>query len=80
VIYILQIIRIINFFNFFYCISDTSETYTWGDNSNFTLGHASEQRRSNPEALEVFRKLKISVKDVRRHCSVLHSLFITALL
>ncbi|XP_033741198.1 inhibitor of Bruton tyrosine kinase-like [Pecten maximus] len=44
--------------------TDPTETFTWGDNSNITLGHSSENRRSYPEVVEVFRKQNITIKNV----------------
>lgn len=43
---------------------DANEVYSWGDNSNLTLGHASEQRRTVPEAVDTFRRLGVSVKQI----------------
>lgn len=45
--------------------ADRQEVYTWGDNSNFTLGHKTEQRRPAPEVVDVFRKQQIAMKQVR---------------
>ncbi|KAK2162357.1 hypothetical protein LSH36_100g11000 [Paralvinella palmiformis] len=44
--------------------SGLNEVFTWGDNSNFTLGHGNEQHRRYPEAVEVFRKQGISIKQI----------------
>ena len=48
--------------------TDPNEVYSWGDNSNLTLGHASEQRRVVPEAVDTFRRLGVSVKQVGWLC------------
>ena len=47
-----------------YELKDRHEVYTWGDNSNFTLGHTSEHRRSAPEVVDEFRKLSVNLKQV----------------
>lgn len=47
------------------CISDPCEVFSWGDNSNFTLGHANEHRCQGPEQIDVFRKQNITLKEVR---------------
>ena len=51
-------------------ISDSNSVYSWGDNTNFTLGHSIEQRRSYPERVEFFRN-GIDVKDVSVKCLLL---------
>ena len=40
------------------------EVFTWGDNSNFTLGHSIEVGRNAPEVVDEFRKRHIGVKQV----------------
>ena len=43
-------------------ITDRLEVYTWGINSNFTLGHGDENSRKNPELLEAisgYRQISI---------------------
>lgn len=57
--------------------TDPTETFTWGDNSNITLGHSSENRRSYPEAVEVFRKQNITIKNVVL-CKY-HTVFLTSM-
>ena len=47
-----------------YEMKDRHEVYTWGDNSNFTLGHTSEHRRAGPEVVDEFRKLGVNLKQV----------------
>ncbi|XP_025096853.1 inhibitor of Bruton tyrosine kinase-like isoform X2 [Pomacea canaliculata] len=54
---------------------DPNEVYSWGDNTNLTLGHASEQRRSFPEVVDTFRRGNISVKQILM--SKYHSVFLT---
>ena len=44
-----------------------SDVYTWGDNSNYTLGQENEQKRRNPECVELFRKKQLSIEQVRMH-------------
>jgi alpha-tubulin suppressor-like RCC1 family protein len=40
--------------------------YSWGRNSNFTLGHGDDKERNTPEVVDVFaRMLHISIKEVR---------------
>ncbi|WAR08874.1 IBTK-like protein [Mya arenaria] len=49
-----------------FTVSDGHEIFTWGDNSNFTLGHSTEQRRLTPEVVDVFRKMQKCLKQVPR--------------
>ncbi|XP_076077944.1 inhibitor of Bruton tyrosine kinase-like [Mytilus galloprovincialis] len=42
---------------------DANSVYSWGDNTNFTLGHSTEQRRIYPERVEMFKN-DINVKDI----------------
>ncbi|CAC5394250.1 unnamed protein product [Mytilus coruscus] len=42
---------------------DANSVYSWGDNTNFTLGHSTEQRRIYPERVELFKN-DINVKDI----------------
>lgn len=58
-----------------YDMKDRHEVYTWGDNSNFTLGHTSEHRRSGPEVLDEFRKLGVNLKQIVM-CKY-HTVFLT---
>jgi len=37
-------------------ISGSYNVYTWGDNSNYTLGHGKESRTLHPEVVDMFRK------------------------
>ncbi|ESO93242.1 hypothetical protein LOTGIDRAFT_82061, partial [Lottia gigantea] len=36
---------------------EPNEVYTWGDNSNFNLGHSSQDRRIIPERVGVFKRI-----------------------
>lgn len=45
-------------------VTGLQDVYTWGDNSNFTLGHGNEQRKKYPEMIESFRKKGVSIKQV----------------
>jgi alpha-tubulin suppressor-like RCC1 family protein len=39
--------------------------YSWGRNSNFTLGHGDDKERNIPEVVDIFaRMLHISIKQV----------------
>ncbi|KAJ8314789.1 hypothetical protein KUTeg_006939 [Tegillarca granosa] len=44
--------------------SDPCEVFSWGDNSNFTLGHANEHRCQGPEQIDFFKKQNITLKEV----------------
>ena len=44
-----------------------TEVFTWGDNPNVTLGHASEQKCPVPDSVDFFRRLRLSVVQVVRH-------------
>ena len=44
-----------------------SEVFTWGTNSNFTLGHENLQRKKIPETVEFFRKQSVNIKIVSIH-------------
>ncbi|KAK7108349.1 inhibitor of Bruton tyrosine kinase-like [Littorina saxatilis] len=56
-------------------VKDQNEVFSWGDNSNLTLGHASEQRRTVPEAVDTLRRLGVSVKQIVM-CKY-HTVFLT---
>lgn len=49
--------------NVSYSDKDSNSVYSWGDNTNFTLGHSNEQRRTYPERVEFFSN-GVHVKDV----------------
>ncbi|XP_060567937.1 inhibitor of Bruton tyrosine kinase-like [Ruditapes philippinarum] len=51
------------------------EVFTWGDNSNFTLGHSIEMGRNAPEVVDEFRKKHVGVKQVVM-CKY-HTVFLT---
>ncbi|XP_043930033.1 inhibitor of Bruton tyrosine kinase [Protopterus annectens] len=44
--------------------TDPTEIYTWGDNTNFTLGHGSSQTKHHPELVDYFGRTGIYVKQV----------------
>ena len=53
-----------NFF-FFFLKDYPLELFTWGSNTNFTLGHRDESTRQVPELLEnVQREGKVWIKEV----------------
>lgn len=52
-----------NYLIWWYIVVDANSVYSWGDNTNFTLGHSTEQRRIYPERVEMFKN-DINVKDV----------------
>ena len=45
-------------------LTGQSEVYTWGENSNSTLGHDNMQSRRAPELVEALRKIGMAVKQV----------------
>ncbi|KAK7483280.1 hypothetical protein BaRGS_00025447 [Batillaria attramentaria] len=61
--------------NVTFSTQEPNEVYSWGDNSNFTLGHANEQRRTMPEAVDTFRRVNISVTQIVM-CKY-HTVFLT---
>lgn len=44
--------------------TDPTEVYTWGDNTNFTLGHGSQNSKHHPELLDLFSRSRVYVKQV----------------
>lgn len=44
--------------------TDPTEVYTWGDNTNFTLGHGSQNSKHHPELLDLFSRSGVYVKQV----------------
>ncbi|XP_052043681.1 inhibitor of Bruton tyrosine kinase isoform X2 [Apodemus sylvaticus] len=44
--------------------TDPTEVYTWGDNTNFTLGHGSQNSKLHPELLDLFSRGGVYVKQV----------------
>ncbi|KAK3098977.1 hypothetical protein FSP39_024899 [Pinctada imbricata] len=59
--------------------TDQNEVFSWGDNTNFTLGHSTELGKSFPEAVEAFRKSSISVRNVPNLVSALSTQDCTAI-
>ena len=50
---------------FFFSKDHPLELFTWGSNTNFTLGHRDESTRQVPELLEnVQREGKVWIKEV----------------
>lgn len=41
------------------------DVYTWGDNSNYTLGHGRESRVADPKAVDFFRRNQTNMSMVR---------------
>ena len=49
------------------------ELFTWGSNTNFTLGHRDESTRQVPELLEnIQRKGKVCIKEVYIYTPILN--------
>ncbi|XP_052571591.1 inhibitor of Bruton tyrosine kinase isoform X1 [Peromyscus californicus insignis] len=44
--------------------TDPTEVYTWGDNTNFTLGHGSQNSKHHPELVDLFSRSGVYVKQV----------------
>lgn len=44
--------------------TDPTEVYTWGDNTNFTLGHGSQNSKHHPELLDLLSRSGVYVKQV----------------
>ncbi|XP_072018239.1 LOW QUALITY PROTEIN: inhibitor of Bruton tyrosine kinase-like [Amphiura filiformis] len=47
-----------------YDLRNPTQVYTWGTNTNFTLGHGNQQSRGQPELMEELAKSSISIKQV----------------
>ncbi|XP_071955936.1 inhibitor of Bruton tyrosine kinase-like [Antedon mediterranea] len=47
-----------------YNASGPTECYTWGANTNFTLGHSNQHSRKHPEVVEELVKKGLSIKQV----------------
>lgn len=45
-------------------ISDPTEVYTWGNNTNFSLGHGNQESRQHPELVDVFARTGVYIKQV----------------
>lgn len=48
----------------FFFISDPTEVYTWGNNTNFSLGHGNQESRQHPELVDVFARTGVYIKQV----------------
>ncbi|XP_055083589.1 inhibitor of Bruton tyrosine kinase [Periophthalmus magnuspinnatus] len=44
--------------------SDPTEVYTWGYNTNFSLGHGNQESRQHPELVDVFARTGVYIKQV----------------
>ncbi|XP_066558364.1 inhibitor of Bruton tyrosine kinase [Amia ocellicauda] len=44
--------------------TDPTEVYTWGNNTNFTLGHGNQQSRYYPEPVDLFARTGVYIKQV----------------
>ncbi|XP_054637532.1 inhibitor of Bruton tyrosine kinase isoform X1 [Dunckerocampus dactyliophorus] len=44
--------------------TDPTEVYTWGNNTNFSLGHGNQDSRQHPELVDVFTRTGIYIKQV----------------
>ncbi|XP_053489601.1 inhibitor of Bruton tyrosine kinase [Ictalurus furcatus] len=44
--------------------SDPTEVYTWGNNTNFSLGHGNQESRHNPEIVDLFPRSGVYIKQV----------------
>lgn len=44
--------------------TDPTEVYTWGNNTNFSLGHGNQESRQHPEIVDLFSRSGIYVKQV----------------
>ncbi|KAH9507256.1 hypothetical protein Btru_056735 [Bulinus truncatus] len=51
-------------YNVTYSLKEPNEVYTWGEDNNSTLGHSSPHKRVSPEAVDIFKKSGISIKQV----------------
>lgn len=43
---------------------DPTEVYTWGNNTNFSLGHGNQESRHNPEIVDLFPRSGVYIKQV----------------
>ena len=43
---------------------DPTEVYTWGNNTNFSLGHGNQESRQHPEIVDVFARSGVYIKQV----------------
>ncbi|XP_078255950.1 inhibitor of Bruton tyrosine kinase isoform X2 [Rhinoraja longicauda] len=44
--------------------TDPTEVYTWGNNTNFTLGHGNQQSKHHPELVDYFSRSGTYIKQV----------------
>ncbi|XP_067366528.1 inhibitor of Bruton tyrosine kinase isoform X2 [Channa argus] len=44
--------------------TDPTEVYTWGNNTNFSLGHGNQESRTHPELVDVFARTGVYIKQV----------------
>ncbi|XP_057183693.1 inhibitor of Bruton tyrosine kinase-like isoform X2 [Triplophysa rosa] len=44
--------------------TDPTEVYTWGSNTNFSLGHGNQESRHRPEIVDLFSRSGVYVKQV----------------
>ncbi|KAG2468233.1 IBTK kinase, partial [Polypterus senegalus] len=44
--------------------TDPTEVYTWGNNTNFTLGHGNQQSKYHPELVDIFPRTGVYIKQV----------------
>lgn len=44
--------------------TDPTDVYTWGNNTNFTLGHGSQNSKHHPELVDLFSRNGIYIKQV----------------
>lgn len=44
--------------------TDPTDVYTWGDNTNFTLGHGSQKSKHHPELVDLFSRSGVYIKQV----------------
>ncbi|KAM4633285.1 inhibitor of Bruton tyrosine kinase isoform 2-T2 [Polymixia lowei] len=44
--------------------ADPTEVYTWGNNTNFSLGHGNQESRQYPELVDVFARTGVYIKQV----------------
>uniref|UniRef100_A0A3B3QKJ4 Inhibitor of Bruton tyrosine kinase n=1 Tax=Paramormyrops kingsleyae TaxID=1676925 RepID=A0A3B3QKJ4_9TELE len=44
--------------------TDPTEVYTWGSNTNFSLGHGNQESRNHPEIIDLFARTGVYIKQV----------------
>ncbi|XP_077432250.1 inhibitor of Bruton tyrosine kinase isoform X2 [Vanacampus margaritifer] len=55
--------------------ADPTDVYTWGNNTNFSLGHGNQESRQHPELVDVFARTGVYIKQVAL-CKF-HSVFLS---